>query len=88
MRHLPILLGAAVLSACLFASSSQATAGPLPPLSATRSAGLPVEKAWYGYGGGYGYGGYCHRGYGYGYGYGYRPSGYGYRPYRRYGWRY
>lgn len=86
MRHLPILLGAAVLSICLSASSSQATAAPLPPLSATHDGALPVKKAWYGYGGGYGYGGYCHRGYGYGYrSYGY---GYGYRPYRRYGWRY
>jgi hypothetical protein len=82
MRHLPILLGAAVLSIVLAANSSQATAAPLPSLSDTPSVGLPVQKAWYG-------GGYCHRGYGYGYGYRrYGGWGYGYRPYRRYGWRY
>ena len=86
MRHLPILLGAAVLGVCLVASSGQAAAAPLAPISAPTNKALPVEKAGY-YGGWYGYG--CYRPYRRWHGY--RPYGYGYygyRPYRRYGWRY
>ena len=95
MRHLPVILGAAVLSVCLFGSSGQASAAPLLPLSASSDAASQLEKVGYyrrGYRRGYGHrywGGPYWRPYGY-YGYYGRPYwyGYGYRPYRRYGWGY
>jgi hypothetical protein len=91
MRHLPIKLGAAVLTVSLFACFSQA--GAMPVLSSNDSPNIasPIEKAgYYGhrYGGYYPY--YRHWG---GYGY-YQPYyghyGYGYWPHHRYGynWRY
>lgn len=94
MRHLPMILGAAVLGVFLFGSSGQASAAPLVPLKAASDAASTLEKVGYyrrGYRRGRGYpyrywGGY----YGRPYGYYQRPYsyGYGYRPYRRYGWGY
>ena len=47
MRHLPITLGAALLTVCLFAGSGQA--GAMPALSLDRStiAGAPIEPVGY-----------------------------------------
>jgi hypothetical protein len=77
MRHLPITLGAALLTVCLFAGSGHA--GAMPALSLDRSAiaGAPIEPVGYYR---HWYGGY------YPYRY-YRPYGY-YRPYHRYGYYY
>ncbi len=88
MRHLPMKLGAAFLTVCLFAGFGQADAMSAPSLDSSTITGSPVEKAGY-YG--HRYGGYhpyhyhhYYRPYSYGY------YGYGYRPYHRYGynWRY
>ncbi len=93
MRYLPTILGAAVMGACLFGSSGQASAAPLAPLGAAdNTASSLVEKVGYyrrGYRRGYPYR-YWGGPYGRSYGYYRRPYwyGYGYRPYRRYGWGY
>jgi hypothetical protein len=86
MRYLPMILGAGLLSAGLFAGSGQADAA-MPAITLDRSAvtDSPVAMVGYYYRRHY----YGHRRY-------YRPYGYGYygyhRPYRYYGygrrWRY
>ena len=89
MRYLPIIVGAALLSAGLLASSSRADAA-MPALSLDRPDAAPsaLEKVGYYYRRrGYGYRPYYqpyYRPYGYYRPY-YRPYGYGYgygRPYR------
>lgn len=85
MRHLPIIVGAALLSAGLLAPSSGADAA-MPALSLDRpdAASSALEKVgyygrrWYGYRPYYRP--YYYRPYGY-----YRPY---YRPYYGYGWGY
>jgi hypothetical protein len=84
MRYLPIIVGAALLSAGLLASSSQADAA-MPALSLDRpdASSSALEKIGYYARRGYGYRPY-YRPYGYYRPY-YRPYGYGYgygRPYR------
>ncbi|MGB2932174.1 MAG: hypothetical protein WBE08_11705 [Methyloceanibacter sp.] len=89
MPHLPMILGAALLTACLFAGPKANAAPVLSPNSVVNLA-TQAETVGYRYRRGYRpyryWGPRYYRPYGY-----YRPYrywSYGYRPYRRYGWRY
>lgn len=78
MRHLPLIVGAAVLSGGLLAGSGKADAAmPALPLDRLDAASSALEKIGY-YRRWYGYRPYYRPYY-------YRPYGY-YRPYYGYGW--
>ena len=89
MRYLPMILGAALLSAGLFAGSGPAQAAmPMLALDRSAAADTAVEKVYY-------YRRYARRhyrrnyyGYGYNYNYGYHRPYYGYGYRRNYGYNY